>query len=1043
MKRSKETMLTFLLFLVLKGVLCEDPFDVCSTCHTDATCDQKAGGSEKECNCKFGFVGNGRSFCQDKDECQLGAKICGPHTACHNTYGSYYCTCSAGYSPSNDMDVFIPNDGTSCQDVDECSTDAPCGGGAQCRNLRGSFDCSCMLGYRVHGGVEPFHPTTDGASCRVVDCGPPGPVNLAVLLSVAETSYGGVATFACDKGFVQKEGDSSSVCGADGLWTPPTMVCEDVDECSMASPCGGGAQCRNLQGSFDCSCMLGYRVHGGVEPFHPTTDGVSCRVVDCGRPGPVNLAVLLSVTETLYGGVATFACDKGFVQREGDSSSVCGADGLWTPPTMVCEEVDCGPPPEVPHARVVWSSLGGTEVRYGCNHGYRNVGRTNGSVCGADGRWEEPELLCQGTMSIHTFYLSCWGSGPSWSLVLEAPAPGDLLVLGAATETSCGLPPVLEATRRLWDGRSSPGSAAFYSCQEGFSEAGGQNQSVCGEDAQWSGPSLSCREKSCGDPPTPPHAGRVWTGTSTPGTTVSYYCKEGFYSSGGHHGSVCTAEGLWTDVSITCRAAGCGVPPPLPHAVPLWDGDSTVGSRVVYRCARGYRSAANASVCTAGGKWDVASVLCEEISCGEPIAIANANMIWDGTALAGSQVSYLCREGFGARSRGSSSVCRGDGRWDGVDLRCEEVTCGHPPSCPHTRLQWDTSSGLGSVALYECVGGFYQQGGANVSTCLQSGLWTNVSVQCKAECGPAPRPAHSEVVRHNSSVAVHRCVPGYDHQGGSNTSVCQDSGQWQEATLTCAEAAPPISQLEVQHGRCLQWRADRKQTEPRVYQVAYSGSRDFQASFHHRGRESVSSREELVELCLDLQPLTNYSVSVSVLSPHYTSTVSTCTPLTAPPTPHVSYAEVDSLLPTLRLRRSADTLERISVYQVFVLPVVGTVLFHCSRPPPLQHLAAQLDLRRVGTEVNFTVGDGRYYGGAFNAPLETGRSYYVVLRAVRRWRAESKSSCVLWAKVLGPFFALTVASLGAAASVALLLLLSTAGYGLTRYKRPRGSGASA
>lgn len=34
-----------------------------------------------------------------------------------------------------------------------------------------------------------------------------------------------------------------------------------------------------------------------------------------------------------------------------------------------------------------------------------------------------------------------------------------------------------------------------------------------------------------------------------------------------------------------------------------------------------------------------------------------------------------------------------------------------------------------------------------------------------------------------------------------------------------AEAAPPISQLEVQHGRCLQWRADRKQTEPRVYQV--------------------------------------------------------------------------------------------------------------------------------------------------------------------------------------------------------------------------------
>lgn len=81
-----------------------------------------------------------------------------------------------------------------------------------------------------------------------------------------------------------------------------------------------------------------------------------------------------------------------------------------------------------------------------------------------------------------------------------------------------------------------------------------------------------------------------------------------------------------------------------------------------------------------------------------------------------------------------------------------------------------------------------------------------------------------------------------------------------------------------------------------------------------------------------------------------------------------------------------------SVYQVFVLPVVGAMLFDCSHPPPLQHLAAQLDLRQVGTEVNFTVGDGHYYGGVFNAPLERGRNYYVVLRAVRHWRGVSSCS---------------------------------------------------
>lgn len=68
-------------------------------------------------------------------------------------------------------------------------------------------------------------------------------------------------------------------------------------------------------------------------------------------------------------------------------------------------EVDCGPPPKVPHAQVVWSSLGGAEVRYGCDHGYRNMGGSDGSVCGTTGQWVEPELLCQGTMSTHIIYL--------------------------------------------------------------------------------------------------------------------------------------------------------------------------------------------------------------------------------------------------------------------------------------------------------------------------------------------------------------------------------------------------------------------------------------------------------------------------------------------------------------------------------------------------------------------------------------------------------------------------------------------------------------
>lgn len=39
--------------------------DVCASCHQNATCDDKTDKSGgKVCNCMYGFVGNGRTYCQ-------------------------------------------------------------------------------------------------------------------------------------------------------------------------------------------------------------------------------------------------------------------------------------------------------------------------------------------------------------------------------------------------------------------------------------------------------------------------------------------------------------------------------------------------------------------------------------------------------------------------------------------------------------------------------------------------------------------------------------------------------------------------------------------------------------------------------------------------------------------------------------------------------------------------------------------------------------------------------------------------------------------
>ncbi|XP_029961295.1 sushi domain-containing protein 1 isoform X4 [Salarias fasciatus] len=658
-RKTAVTVVFLLCVFTGKPAGGQSVLDVCASCHLNATCDDKADGSGKVCNCKYGFVGNGRTFCQDKDECQIGAsKICGQHTTCHNTHGSYYCTCLAGYSPSNSMAIFIPNDGTHCRGASE---DRP-------------------------------SSVTLSRSCQV---------------------------FALD-----------------------------VDECRVSGVCGEGARCRNLDGSFDCSCQVGYRVHDGVEPFHPARDNASCKVVDCGQPVPVEDAVLQALNGTTFGGEAWFVCDDGFVWRRGDNRSVCGADGLWTRPTMVCE-AECGPFPVLAHSEVLWHNR----------------------------------------------------------------------------------------------------SVAVHGCVDGYYRWGGSDVSECG------------------------------------------------------------SSGVWQEATLTCKAE-CGPFPVLAHSEVLW----------------------------------------------------------------------------------------------------------------HNR----------SVAVHGCVEGYYRWGGSDVSECLGSGRWREATLTCKAECGPIPILAHSEVLWHNRSVVVHRCVEGYHSWRGSNVSECGSSGQWVEATLKCIETKPPITHLSVFNENCLRWNAEKYEEDTETYKVIYTGSRDYQRSFHDKRKRYVSSRAGQLELCLDLLPVTNYSVSVTAASTGFTASVAASTGLPEPPPPVVHYGEFENPLPTLRLRRSSSTLDPLSVYQVFVIPVEGIVAFDCSSPAtsdPSEYVAAQLDLRHVGTEMNFTVGDGRLYGGFHNAPLESGTSYYIILRAVCQWKTEMKSSCVLWAKVRGTSYILRVSSLCGAVFVALATLSVLGGYG--------------
>ncbi|CAM4559451.1 unnamed protein product [Lepidochelys olivacea] len=378
--------------------------DVCATCHANATCQQKEG--KNVCICNYGFVGNGRTHCQDKDECQIGAsKICGEHTSCHNTHGSFYCICLEGYHPSNNNKIFIPNDGTYCTDIDECQVSGLCGVGGRCVNTIGSYSCYCMEGYRPENGTEFFHPAGNTVSCKAVDCGVPPSVLNAHSAPLRRTTYGSEVAYICLHGYVMESGNQTAVCNAKGQWEGADLVCKEID-------CGRPLWIPHAEMIWDNSTTLGSMVYykcsegfhfSGEKNFSQCTiiqkwENIAgaCEVTDCGRPPSIPNTDMIWNNISQLGSSVHYQCKKGFRSINGRNMSRCIYNGSWEIPAIICKEVDCGIPPPIQHAELMSnpSSSPGSVVQYSCQKGFEYAGGNNISVCTEEGVWVKSTLTC-------------------------------------------------------------------------------------------------------------------------------------------------------------------------------------------------------------------------------------------------------------------------------------------------------------------------------------------------------------------------------------------------------------------------------------------------------------------------------------------------------------------------------------------------------------------------------------------------------------------------------------------------------------------------
>nr|XP_018666924.1 uncharacterized protein LOC100177807 isoform X2 [Ciona intestinalis] len=232
-------------FQLFNGV-CVDT-DECfspSACVPNALCMNTFGSYN--CICSDGYTGNGR-HCTDINECLSSSNsLCDPNAFCNNTVGSFNCICFDGYT----------GNGTVCTDLDECMAGSPCHLNAQCNNTIGSFTCKCKTGYTGNGTHcsdinECLTPTTchSNAQCR---------------------NTVGSFTCNCSQGYVSNG-----------------FQCFDINECLSMSTnnCHMNATCSNTDGGFICFCNSGF-----------TGDGVNCQVLATPAPLPLNAVVFEIIT---------------------------------------------------------------------------------------------------------------------------------------------------------------------------------------------------------------------------------------------------------------------------------------------------------------------------------------------------------------------------------------------------------------------------------------------------------------------------------------------------------------------------------------------------------------------------------------------------------------------------------------------------------------------------------------------------------------------------------------------------------------------------
>ncbi|XP_028329615.1 sushi, von Willebrand factor type A, EGF and pentraxin domain-containing protein 1 isoform X2 [Gouania willdenowi] len=720
------------------------------------------GDSKLHCS-NSGQWGGHVPACLDVDECALGSD-CDQHASCHNTDGSYFCTCIYPYS----------GDGKNCTEPVKC--DDP--GTPEFGHREGSRTFLmgsevlfiCNSGYELMGSSRLRCLETgswDGPApyCSALSCSVPT-VHENSIMTGNNFTYGSKVTFSCKTGFLPQV-PYEYTCLSTLRWSGTPPICHPVT-CGDPPPVGNAHYSLNTntyQSTVIYTCREGYRPQGSMEVVCEETGDWSrpfprCVSILCDEPPALRDAVTVGENYEL-GNKVHYRCKEGYTLI-GSETRECLPTGQWSESSAQCVPRSCGPPPAIDHAESYEShQLFGDTANYYCTDGY-TASNNSKMVCNAQGVWAPPAGM-------------------------EVPR---------CIANFCLRPPNL-AHAILDSGykpKYSSNSEVSYKCEEGFMlNTTATLRCLIGGEWEPSPFDIGCVPVRCSKPESI-ERGYVSGSNYNFGAVVAYSCYNGFLIRGEKR-RTCKANGEWGGVLPSCVPVSCSLPPPLRNGYVQGKIQTTFNSRVTYACEAGYRLIGQPyRVCQANRQWSNNNIpTCVLLTCEPPPDIIHGH--YKGSEFqVGRKVEYVCDEGY-ELAGDPIWTCLKYGTWDKSRRpRCSPVQCAEPPLEENHLVLKSLDSASGTVEL-SCEGGYVLKG-ARILRCTPSQEWNDTFPVCnQVFCGQLPEvsfggPSSSSPPFPFSSVVSYTCMDGFTLRKETSVS-CLASGHWSSPYPECIPVECP------------------------------------------------------------------------------------------------------------------------------------------------------------------------------------------------------------------------------------------------------------